>query len=236
MVIDSSAILAILNDEPERRAFNEAIESAESRAMSAATLVEASIVIEARFGAEGLRDLDLFIERAGIEVVPVDREQAYVARRAFSRFGKGRHAAGLNYGTVSPMRWRWFAANRSCTKGRTSVRPMSVRSCPRPSHERFRHQCLRSPSNSSGPSHRTHPTGESATTPREPGLTSLLRVLAGRKQYRLGSSGALDRPSSSRGLHLSGSPVIVEDECRKQTELRKRYLLWCRSGIFSRLP
>ncbi len=98
MVIDSSAILAILNDEPERRTFNEAIESAESRAMSAATLVEASIVIESRFGAEGLRDLDLFIERAGIEVVPVDREQAYAARRAFSRFGKGRHAAGLNYG------------------------------------------------------------------------------------------------------------------------------------------
>jgi len=98
MVIDSSALLAILNDEPERRTFNEAIESAESRAMSAATLVEVSIVVESRFGAEGLRDLDLFIERAGIEVVPVDREQAYVARRAFSRFGKGRHPAGLNYG------------------------------------------------------------------------------------------------------------------------------------------
>jgi ribonuclease VapC len=98
MVIDSSALLAILNDEPERRTFNEAIESAESRAMSAATLVEVSIVVESRFGAEGLRDLDLFIERAGIEVVPVDREQAYVARRAFSRFGKGRRTAGLNYG------------------------------------------------------------------------------------------------------------------------------------------
>ena len=98
MVIDSSALLAILNDEPERRAFNEAIESAESRAMSAATLVEVSIVIESRFGAEGLRDLDLFIERAGIEVQALDREQAYIARRAFSRFGKGRHAAGLNYG------------------------------------------------------------------------------------------------------------------------------------------
>ncbi|HEY0781951.1 MAG TPA: type II toxin-antitoxin system VapC family toxin [Thermoanaerobaculia bacterium] len=98
MVIDSSALLAILNDEPERRSFNLAIESAESRAMSAATLVETSIVIESRLGPEGLRDLDLFIERAGIEVVPVDREQAYLARRAFSRFGKGRHAAGLNYG------------------------------------------------------------------------------------------------------------------------------------------
>jgi ribonuclease VapC len=98
MIIDSSALLAILNDEPERHTFNEAIQAAEARAMSAATLVEASIVIEARFGPEGLRDLDFFIERAGIEVLSVDREQAYVARRAFSRFGKGRHPAGLNYG------------------------------------------------------------------------------------------------------------------------------------------
>jgi ribonuclease VapC len=91
-------LLAILQNEPERRTFNEAIEAAETRVMSAATLVEVSIVIESRFGAEGLRDLDLFIERAGIEIAPVDKEQAHVARRAFSRFGKGRHEAGLNYG------------------------------------------------------------------------------------------------------------------------------------------
>jgi ribonuclease VapC len=98
MVIDTSALLAILLDEPERRAFNEAIEAAESRVMSAATFVEVSIVIESRFGAEGLRDFDLFVERAGIELASVDPEQAHVARRAFSRFGKGRHRAGLNYG------------------------------------------------------------------------------------------------------------------------------------------
>lgn len=98
MVIDTSALLAILLDEPERRALNEAIEAAESRMMSAATFVEASIVIESRFGAEGIRDLDLFIERAGIGLAAVDAEQAHMARRAFSRFGKGRHRAGLNYG------------------------------------------------------------------------------------------------------------------------------------------
>ncbi len=98
MVIDTSALLAILLDEPERRTFNEAIEAAASRVMSAATFVEISIVIESRFGAEGLRDLDLFLERAGIELMAVDSDQAYVARRAFSRFGKGRHPAGLNYG------------------------------------------------------------------------------------------------------------------------------------------
>jgi ribonuclease VapC len=102
MVIDTSALLAILQDEPERRAFNEAIEAADSRRMSTATFVEVSIVIESRYGAEGLHDLDLFVDQAGIELVSVDIEQAKVARRAFSRFGKGRHSAGLNYGDCFP--------------------------------------------------------------------------------------------------------------------------------------
>ena len=82
----------------ETRTFNEAIEASDSRAMSVATLVEVSIVIESRYGAEGLRDLDLFVGRAGIELVPVDLEQAHEARRAFSRYGRGRHAAGLDFG------------------------------------------------------------------------------------------------------------------------------------------
>lgn len=98
MVIDTSALLAILQDEPERRAFNEAIESADARSISAATFVETSIVIESRYGAEGLRDLDLLIAKAGIDLVAVDAEQADLARTAFSRFGKGRHPAGLNFG------------------------------------------------------------------------------------------------------------------------------------------
>jgi len=98
MVIDTSAVLAILQREPERRSFLEAIEAAESTRMSVASFVETSIVIESRYGAEGLRDLDRFISRAGIELIPVDREQGQLARSAFSRFGKGRHRAGLNYG------------------------------------------------------------------------------------------------------------------------------------------
>ncbi len=98
MVIDSSAILAILQDEPERRAFNEAIETASERRLSAASLVELSIVIEARIGPDGLRDLDLFLATAGIAIVPFDSDQALIARSAFHRFGKGRHPAGLNLG------------------------------------------------------------------------------------------------------------------------------------------
>lgn len=98
MVIDTSALVAILQREPERRAFLDAIEAADTRLMSVATFVEMSMVVEARHGAEGLRDLDHFISRAGIDLVPVDVEQGRLARNAFSRFGKGRHRAALNYG------------------------------------------------------------------------------------------------------------------------------------------
>ena len=98
MIIDTSAIIAILTNEPERRIFNEAIESNSYRALSAASFVEASIVLEARYGYEGVRDLDLFMATAEIEVIPVDLDQAHIARDAFRQYGKGRHPAGLNYG------------------------------------------------------------------------------------------------------------------------------------------
>src|SRR5438270_8120637 len=98
MVIDTSAVLAILQREPELRRFVEAIEAADSTRMSVASFVESSIVIESRYGAEGLRDLDRFLSRANIELISVDQDQGQIARSAFSRFGKGRHRAGLNYG------------------------------------------------------------------------------------------------------------------------------------------
>ncbi|MCG6943350.1 MAG: type II toxin-antitoxin system VapC family toxin [Thiohalocapsa sp.] len=98
MVIDTSALVAILQDEPERRRFNEAIEAAAQRRISTATLVEISIVMEARYGADGVRDLDLFLAEASIEPIAVDAKQAQTAREAFRRFGKGRHPAGLNFG------------------------------------------------------------------------------------------------------------------------------------------
>jgi ribonuclease VapC len=66
--------------------------------LSAASLLEASIVIESRKGEAGGRELDLLIYRGGIEVVGVDQDQAETARAAWRRFGKGRHPAGLNYG------------------------------------------------------------------------------------------------------------------------------------------
>ena len=98
MVIDTSALVAILQNEPERRHFNQAIEEAESCSISSATLVETSIIIESRYGTLGLGDLDLLISKAEIAVVPLDLDQALIARQAFSRYGKGRHPAGLNFG------------------------------------------------------------------------------------------------------------------------------------------
>jgi ribonuclease VapC len=131
MVIDTSALLAILQDEPERRSFNESIESADSRVMSVATFVEVSIVVESRYGAEGLRDLDLFTERAGIELVPVDVEQARVARAAFSRFGKGRHPAALNFGDCFSYALARVRSEPLLAKGEDFSRT-DVASLPRP--------------------------------------------------------------------------------------------------------
>ena len=90
LVFDTSALLAILLDEADRLAFAEAIESAGSCSTSVANLFATSLVIESRFGAEGFRDLDQLVGKARIELVPVDLEQLGIARRAFSRFGKGR--------------------------------------------------------------------------------------------------------------------------------------------------
>jgi ribonuclease VapC len=98
MIIDTSAIIAILNDEPERRAFNQAIEKSDVCLLSTAGFVEASIVMENSRGYEGLRDFDLWMSAAGIVLAPVDVDQAQIARQAFRQYGKGRHPAALNFG------------------------------------------------------------------------------------------------------------------------------------------
>ncbi len=98
MVIDSSAIVAVLLSEKNAAQIAQAIEAASQRLLSAANLLEASIVIESRKGEAGGRELDLLLYRAAIEIVAVDQDQAETARIAWRRFGRGRHPAGLNYG------------------------------------------------------------------------------------------------------------------------------------------
>jgi ribonuclease VapC len=98
MVIDTSAVAAILFDEPDAAALEGKIADDPVRLMSAATLLEAAIVIEARLGDAGGREFDLWLHRAEIEILGVDAEQADLARRAWRHFGRGGHPAGLNYG------------------------------------------------------------------------------------------------------------------------------------------
>lgn len=98
MVIDTSALMAILLDEPEAGSFRLAIEADVTRFLSAASLLEASILIESRRGELGGQLLDLAIQRARLEIVPFDTEQVAVARHAYRTYGKGRHPAALNFG------------------------------------------------------------------------------------------------------------------------------------------
>ncbi|WP_413989503.1 type II toxin-antitoxin system VapC family toxin [Labrys okinawensis] len=98
MVIDTSAIVAIALNEPEAPVLEGKIVGDPVRLISAATLLETAMVIEARLGEAGGRELDLWLYKAQIETVAVDVRQADVARRTWRRYGKGRHPAGLNYG------------------------------------------------------------------------------------------------------------------------------------------
>ncbi|MBI4862194.1 MAG: type II toxin-antitoxin system VapC family toxin [Candidatus Riflebacteria bacterium] len=98
MVIDTSALIAILEQEPQAGALALAIQEDCTRLLCAASLLEASIVMAARRGEVACRELDLLVYRAGIEVSPVTREQAEIGRQAFLSYGKGRHPASLNYG------------------------------------------------------------------------------------------------------------------------------------------
>jgi len=98
VVIDTSALVALLGMEPEAARIAAALESDPNRLLSAATLIEVGIVIESRYGIAGARELDLLVAKAGLVIESVTAEQADVAREAWRRFGKGRHSASLNYG------------------------------------------------------------------------------------------------------------------------------------------
>ncbi len=100
MIIDTSALLAILYQEEDAIYFAEAISAAAvgQIQMSAANFLEAAINIDMHGDAEASRQLDTFIRRSGIEIRSVTLEQAQIARQAFLDFGKGRHPAGLNFG------------------------------------------------------------------------------------------------------------------------------------------
>jgi ribonuclease VapC len=98
MIIDTSVLVAILLDEPDRDNFLRAIDAAAARRISAMSKLETGIVMVGRKGPAAGREVDLLIAKLAATVVPFDEHQADIARDAFARYGKGRHRAGLNFG------------------------------------------------------------------------------------------------------------------------------------------
>jgi len=98
VILDTSALAAILFGEPEAARFVQSIHDAERCRISAANFVELAMVIEGQVGPDASRQCDTFFRRAQIAIEPVSVEHAHLARQAFLDFGKGRHPAGLNFG------------------------------------------------------------------------------------------------------------------------------------------
>ena len=98
MVIDTSAVIAILFGEPEALTLAKAVAVESRKLISAFNALETGIVVEARKGETGGRELDLLMHRAQIEIVTMNADQAELARAAWRKYGKGNHPAGLNIG------------------------------------------------------------------------------------------------------------------------------------------
>ncbi len=98
IVVDTSALFAIVTDERESQRCIEALMNESEILVSAATLVEAGIVLEGRRGATAVAELDLLVERQHMSVVAVDAAHVAMARQGFRLYGKGRHPAALNFG------------------------------------------------------------------------------------------------------------------------------------------
>jgi ribonuclease VapC len=98
MVIDSSVLIAILSAEADSEKYEAAMDEDSIRMVSAATVLEAAIVVENRLGEAGGRELDILLYRVPIQIVDVTAEQIEVARYAYRKYGKRRHPAGLNFG------------------------------------------------------------------------------------------------------------------------------------------
>jgi ribonuclease VapC len=98
MIIDTSALVALLDQEAEAERIAHALASTSERVLSAANLVEIGIVMQVRRGDDGARDLDLPLAKLKVEIAAVTAAHADIARKAFRRYGRGRHAANLNFG------------------------------------------------------------------------------------------------------------------------------------------
>ena len=98
MVVDTSAVVAILNGEPVSEKLAQALDQATAIQISAASVLELALVLESRFGEMARKRIDRWLQTSHVEVIPVTRDQVEIAREGFRKFGKGRHPAALNFG------------------------------------------------------------------------------------------------------------------------------------------
>ena len=125
MIVDTSALIAILRDEPEAEACARALENSVVRRLSAANFVEAAVIIDANRDPIASRRFDELVREAQIIIEPVTEAQAQIAREAYRDFGKGSgHQAKLNFGDCLPMRLRRSRVSRFCSRATISRKPI----------------------------------------------------------------------------------------------------------------
>jgi ribonuclease VapC len=128
MVIDTSAMIAILFGEPETELFVRALVDDPKKMISAFNALESAIVIEARKGEVGGRELDLLLHRARIEIIALNDDQVEIALRAWRTYGKGNHPAGLNIGDCCAYALAKYSGEPLLFKGedfsQTDIRPV----------------------------------------------------------------------------------------------------------------
>ena len=130
MVIDTSAVIAILFGEPEAESFARALSDDPRRLMSAFNVLETGIVVETKKGESGGRELDLLLHRARIEIVSKNEDQVELARSAWRNYGKGNHPAGLNIGDCCAYALAKYTGEPLLFKGedfsQTDIQPVTI--------------------------------------------------------------------------------------------------------------
>ena len=128
MVVDTSALIAILLGEPETEPFVRALAGDPKKMISAFNALESAIVIEARKGEAGGRELDLLLHRARIEIISLNVDQVEIALTAWRKYGKGNHPAGLNIGDCCAYALAKYSGEPLLFKGedfsQTDIRPV----------------------------------------------------------------------------------------------------------------
>ncbi|MCJ7539597.1 MAG: type II toxin-antitoxin system VapC family toxin [Desulfobacterales bacterium] len=131
MVVDTSALIAILFGEPETESFVRALADDPKKMISAFNALESAIVIEAKKGEAGGRELYLLLHRARIEIVALNSDQVELSLTAWRKYGKGNHPAGLNIGDCCAYALAKYSGEPLLFKGKdfsqTDIRPVIVK-------------------------------------------------------------------------------------------------------------